>query len=86
VKPLEYQDMHNDILHFYRQARSTNGEYSVGPGRIHVDEQFFRTATQAYYSAVGHIAFRKDLAATVKQIKKRSRTAKRGWKTRRAAA
>jgi hypothetical protein len=32
-----------------------------------------------------HWAFIRDLSASVKQDKKRSKAAKRGWKTRRAA-
>ena len=43
-------------------------------------------AVAAFQGARRTIHFRKTLSATVKASKKRSAAAKRGWKTRRAAA
>lgn len=44
------------------------------------------TALAAWNSARSFVAFRARLSADVKASKKLSRSAKKGWKTRRAAA
>lgn len=61
------------VLHYYRQFR-TDGV-----------EPFARPAAYAVASAKRHIAFRAQLSADVKDHKKRSKAAKKAWKTRRAA-
>lgn len=72
--------MDTALLHYYRQARA---HYAVTNYRGVVDGQ---AAIAAYWSARRTLAFRADLAQTVAAGRKRSKAAKRGWKTRRAAA
>ena len=86
----------NALLHFYRKARQWQIE-TYGSTGLHIDGKDQREfagggscvgchAEAAISSARGQIHFRADLKATIKQYKKRSAAAKRGWKNRRVAA
>lgn len=84
------------LLHHYRQARAHQAR-TYGNSGLHVDGVDQRQFTgggaayglhayAAYLSALRTIHFRQTLDAQVKDHKKRSRAAKKAWKTRRAAA
>jgi hypothetical protein len=83
------------ILHFYRIAREQ--QFATYGSSIQTDQNgttwttggsaaFGQHAYAAFMYAKGQIRFRKDLKQRINQNKKRSAAAKRGWKTRRAAA
>lgn len=92
--------MNKALTHYYRQARQHQlNTYGLDGLHIPDGKGGFRSARQftgggaayqnhaiaAFYSAKGAIRFRADLAKKVKQHKKRSAAAKKGWKKRRAA-
>jgi hypothetical protein len=89
--------MRNDILHYYRQTRAHQmSMWATGGGTItrypggktelsYGSAPYGEHAVSAYQSARSHIHFMKTLKADMAAHKKRSRAARRGWKTRRAA-
>lgn len=65
--------MTNEVaLHYYARFRRLN------------DEPFGRPALAAWNSARSFVHFRERLSESVKTDKRRTRAAKKGWKTRRA--
>jgi hypothetical protein len=86
--------MDKAVLHYYRQARAhqvkTYGSKTIYPsGRTEFTgggAAYGCHAQAALQSARGTIFFRADLSRTVAEHQRRSRAAKRGWRTRRAAA
>ncbi len=88
--------MRSDLLHHYRIARAQQLA-TYGNSGLHVAgvDQRQYTGGGAWYGhhalaafdyARRQIHFRKYLAEVVAEGKKRSKAAKRGWRTRRAAA
>jgi hypothetical protein len=100
-KPIGVIQVNSRLLHFYRQARQHQaatygnsglhvwnekcGEYVGAREFTGGGAAYQYHALAAYWSARRAVAFRDDLRATVKNNEKRSKAAKRGWKTRRAA-
>ncbi len=72
--------MNHAILHFFRIARIHQRDHNGGGAADGLH------AMAALWSARSTIAFRKRLAKTIKDHKKRSAAAKRGWKKRRQEA
>jgi hypothetical protein len=89
--------MNNALLHYYRQARAHQASLAAeGRGSLTTFFDSKRTevtfgaaygchAIAAFLSAKRTIHFRADLSRTVRQHAKRSKAARKGWKTRRAA-
>lgn len=64
--------MVSEAAHYYRKFRA------------HGDEPLFHSAVAAWNSARSFVYFRKTLRADVAASAKRSKSAKKAWKTRRA--
>ncbi len=86
--------MRSALLHHYRAFRAhqmkTFGSLTLYPsGRTEITgggAAYGYHAAAALHAARGHLHFRASLAEAVANAKKRSRAAKRGWRTRRSAA
>ena len=87
--------MNRDILHFYRLNRA-HQLATYGNSGLHIngiDQRQFTGGPAAYgehayaafTSARASIHFRKTFADDMKAYRRRSKAAKRGWKTRRNA-
>jgi hypothetical protein len=86
------------LAHYYKQARDWQKSiandgggsltiYPSGKTELSYGSAAYQChALAAFASARRSIAFRGDLRATIKQNARRSKAAKKGWQTRKAAA
>lgn len=88
--------MNQAIAHHYRRFREHQRSFWNDGGSLTIEPSgrtehtfggaaYGLHAVAAFLSAKRHIAFKVQLSADIKASRKRSKAAKQGWKTRRAA-